>query len=87
MRLPRQSGEKYPEITWVSAKLEGTRLTLEVQEGIFTGDDMPKEQTASNLAAEKDGTIVKMVTRAGVPLLHPGDTCKKGIFWSLVCWN
>ena len=70
--------EKYPEITWVSAKLEGTRLTLEVQEGIFTGDDMPKEQTASNLAAEKDGTIVKMVTRAGVPLLHPGDTCKKG---------
>ena len=39
---------------------------------------MPKEQTASSLAAEKDGTIVKMVTRAGVPLLHPGDTCKKG---------
>lgn len=70
--------EKYPEITWVSAKLEGTRLTLEVQEGIFTGDDMPKEQTASSLAAEKDGTIVKMVTRAGVPLLYPGDTCKKG---------
>ena len=70
--------EKYPEITWVSAKLEGTRLTLEVQEGIFTGDDMSKEQTASSLAAEKDGTIVKMVTRAGVPLLHPGDTCKKG---------
>lgn len=27
--------KKYPDITWVSAKLEGTRLLLTVREGIF----------------------------------------------------
>lgn len=70
--------EKYPEITWVSAKLKGTRLILEVKEGIFTEEGMQKEQKACSLAAEKAGTIVKIVTRAGVPLFHPGDTCKEG---------
>ena len=70
--------EEYPQITWVSAKLRGTRLILEIKEGIFTEEKSEEEQKAANLVAEKEGTIIKMVTRAGVPLLHMGDTCKKG---------
>ena len=70
--------EEYPGIAWISAKLRGTRLILEIKEGVFSEDDSNKEQKASSLEAEKDGVIVKMITRSGVPLLHPGDTCKKG---------
>ena len=77
-RIAAEIREEYPQITWVSVKLKGTRLILEVQEGIFTEKDTGAKQNARSLEAEKDGKIVKMVTRAGVPVLHPGDVCKKG---------
>ena len=70
--------EEYPQITWVSAKLEGISLILEIREGLFSGEEIQKEQETGSLAAEKAGTIVKMVTRAGVPLFRPGDVCKEG---------
>lgn len=67
----------YPEITWVSAKLSGTRLLLTVQEG----KKQKKQQTElppCDLKAETEGEIVKMITRAGTPLMKAGDVCKQG---------
>lgn len=68
---------EFPETTWVSARIEGTRLILEIQEGI------PEKQSEENLSpcdltAEKDGVITKMIVRAGVPVKKPGDVCAKG---------
>ena len=67
----------YPEITWVSAKLSGTRLLLTVQEGT----KQKEKQTGlspCDLKAETEGEIVKMITRAGTPLVKTGDVCKPG---------
>lgn len=67
----------YPEITWVSAKLSGTRLLLTVQEG----KKQKKQQNGlspCDLKAETEGEIVKMITRAGTPLVKTGDVCKPG---------
>lgn len=36
------------------------------------------ETRPCNLEAQQEGTIVEMITRKGVPLFKPGDTCKKG---------
>lgn len=69
--------KKYPEITWVSARMEGTRLILTIQEGEMS-QETKKEDTPCNLTADVGGTIVKMITRSGIPLMNPGDTCKKG---------
>lgn len=67
----------YPEITWVSAKMEGTRLILTIQEGILSQEEKKQENPCS-LIADVGGTIVKMVTRSGTPLVHTGEICKKG---------
>lgn len=70
--------ERYPDITWVSAQLDGTKLLLTVKEGIFVQNDEKKETSSCNIMAERDGEIVKMVTRAGIPVKKVGDTCQKG---------
>lgn len=70
--------QNYPEITWVSARIEGTRLILNIQEGIVEDEEISGEEVPCSLIADAEGTIVKMVTRAGFPVVQEGDTCKKG---------
>ena len=70
--------KKYPDITWVSAKLEGTRLLLTVREGIFIQTTEEKDKSACDIMAERDGEIIKMITRRGLPRKKVGDLCKKG---------
>lgn len=67
----------YPEITWVSAKLSGTRLLLTVQEGKKQKKEQ-KNLSPCDLEAETEGEIVKMITRAGTPLVKTGEVCKPG---------
>ncbi len=69
--------KQFPEIIWVSAKIKGTRLILEIQEGITDAKEI-KEEVPCNLVAEKNGTIVKMIVRSGIPVKRIGETCKKG---------
>lgn len=69
--------KNYPDITWVSAKLSGTRLLLTVQEGKKAKKN-EKELSPCDLTAEVEGTIVKMITRTGTPLVKTGDVCKPG---------
>lgn len=69
--------KKYPDIIWVSARIRGTRLILDIQEGIMQKQKTVKEEPC-NILADKDGVIVKMISRSGVPLKKVGDTCKKG---------
>lgn len=68
---------QYPEITWVSARIEGTRLILTIQEGVQQ-DTAEEESSPCSLASELDGTIVKIITRTGFPIVKEGDEIKKG---------
>ena len=68
---------KFQETTWVSARIEGTRLILEIQEGT-AGKETARDASPCDLTAEKDGVIAEMIVRAGVPVKKPGDTCEKG---------
>ena len=68
---------KFSQVTWVSARIEGTRLLLEIREGISRKNK--KEETAAcDLTADKAGMITEMIVRSGVPVKKPGDICKKG---------
>lgn len=69
--------KNFPEITWVSARIEGTRLLLEIREGI-SRKNIKEDMTACDLTADKAGVITEMVVRSGVPVKKPGDICKKG---------
>ena len=70
--------EQFPKITWVSARIEGTQLILTVQEGKGLTREEKIETSPCNLSASQEGTIVKIITRSGVPLVKPGDVCRPG---------
>ncbi len=74
--------KKYEDITWVSAKIEGTRLYLEIQERLKGTEDeeasLSDEDTASDLVASHDGVIVSITTRQGTPLVTAGDSVEAG---------
>lgn len=72
--------ENFPEMIWVSAKIQGTRLLILVQENM---DSLPlpnseEDLSPSDLVATKEGTIIRMVTRQGIPQAQVGDSCEKG---------
>lgn len=69
---------QFPDITWVSAKITGSRLLLEIKENdnIYI-ENVPKKG-AYDLVANKTGEIVSMVTRKGTPVKKTGDLCQQG---------
>ncbi len=83
-KLDIQSMEKeirraFPQITWTSAKLSGTKLLIEIKENDAPIITATVEQTqGSDLVAEYDGKITAMIVRKGVPKVGIGDEVTKG---------
>ncbi len=74
---------KFDIVTWTSAKIEGTKLLIQVRENdliqMEAGNaDAAETEQGMDLTANKDGVVVSMVTRSGVPPVHIGDEVKKG---------
>ena len=68
----------YPDIIWVSVKIQGTRLLVDVQE---TAREKKQEDTGGSgkdLIADHDGVVESIVTRSGTPCVKKGDRVKKG---------
>lgn len=77
--MEKEIRKAFPEITWTSAKLSGTKLLIEVKE-----NDAPivvalaKQEEGTDLVAEYDGVITEMIVREGVPKVAIGDEISKG---------
>lgn len=69
---------RYPEITWVSAQISGTRLILQVKENFYGTNFVDMENAPGDLIAAEDGVITSMIVRQGTPLVKPGDEVKAG---------
>ena len=69
--------KNYPDITFVSARVKGSRLLLTIQEEVLE-ETLQEEQAPCDLIADLDGQIVSMTTRSGIPKMKTGDTCQKG---------
>lgn len=70
--------EYFPDITWTSAEVKGTRLIIHIQENEDARHEtVPKDQPAS-LAATKSGTISSMIVRSGTPLVQVGEEVEAG---------
>lgn len=69
----------YDVIAWTSVKLEGTKLTIDIQESL------PEDEAAAlpaegawDLVAAEDATIASIYTRQGTPQVERGDVVSKG---------
>lgn len=76
-KLQSDLRKKFPDFLWVSAKIKGTSLLIDVKENDI-GDLTQKELPESDLIAGSGGVIESIVTRKGVPQVQVGDRVKKG---------
>lgn len=65
-------------ITWVSARLSGTRLYVHVKENDVPLTIPVKDETPRDLVASYGGVITSMVVRSGKAVVKPGDTVEPG---------
>lgn len=75
--LEKEIRKTFSEITWTSAKLSGTELIISVKENDAILSPM-QEVTTVDLYAEKEGVIVDMIVRSGVPQVKIGDVVETG---------
>ncbi|MGN0429360.1 MAG: sporulation protein YqfD [Acetatifactor sp.] len=72
--LEKEIRKSFPQITWVCARISGTRLLIDVKE-----NEMPSysredsKEPGLDLVSEYSGKIVKMIVRNGVPKVKIGD--------------
>jgi similar to stage IV sporulation protein len=74
----KQLREEYDYITWASAKIEGTKLSVSIKENEVGVQETATDMETGELRATAGGTIVSMVTRSGVPAVKQGDTVQEG---------
>lgn len=66
----------FPVITWTSIQIRGTHCILYIQENIHP--DIPlTEDSYADIVADKEGQIVSIITRKGIPKVSIGDSVKK----------
>lgn len=78
--LEKEIRREFPQVTWTSAKLTGTKLQIDIKENdapIIT-DVLEEEEGGKDLVCQYEGTIISMIVRSGVPKVAIGDTVEKG---------
>lgn len=68
----------FPEITWVSARVSGTRLLVNIKENEVISSIPVKDEVPCDLVASTAGIITKMVVRQGVAQVRVGDEVEAG---------
>lgn len=68
----------FPEITWVSARVSGTRLLIHIKENEVLSSVPEKNHTPCDIVAAQPGTITHMIVRSGIPQVEVGDEVEEG---------
>lgn len=76
--IAEQMRGEFSDITWVSAKISGSRLLLEIKENENIYRKQETQEGVYDLISDKNGIIVSMITRKGTPVKKEGDACVKG---------
>lgn len=77
--LEKEIRRAFPEITWTSARLSGTRLEISIKEN-DAPIVVPEEdyEGGRDLVSEYSGVITSMIVRSGVPVAKIGDIVEEG---------
>lgn len=69
---------EFSEITWVSARVSGTRLLVKIKENEVLSSIPERDESPCDLVAGADGVITSMIVRKGIPKVSVGDQVTKG---------
>ena len=77
--LEKEIRRAFPQITWTSIKLEGTKMQVELKENEVSAIvAMEETEGGSDLVADYGGRIVAMIVRQGVPKVAIGEEVEEG---------
>ncbi len=80
--LEKAIRNQFDIVTWTSAQIDGTRLLIRIKENDLITIEEKKSDAAAgegmNLVADKEGEVVSIVTRSGVPKVTAGTIVSKG---------
>lgn len=77
--LEKSIRKQFDIVTWTSARLDGTKLVIQIKENTRGTPQIEEAESAGmDLEATKNGKIVNMVTRSGVPLVKVADEVEPG---------
>ena len=68
---------RYPDVTWVECGWRGMTLHIRFVQGVSGAPDADGAG-ACDVVAARDGVIANIVTRAGTPVVAPGDMVREG---------
>ncbi len=72
----------YEDVIWASVRLNGTKMTIDLQENLITKKDMAEKESepegAYHIVADKDAVVTSIITRKGTPLVKAGSEVKTG---------
>lgn len=78
-RIEEEIREYFEGVSWVSVRISGTGLVVSLKENeTLTDAEEIGEGESDDLICGTEGTIVKMITRKGVPLVKVGDAVSIG---------
>lgn len=79
--LEKAIRNEYDIVTWTSAKIDGTKLLIQVKENdliLNSTAETEEEEKGYDILADRDGTVISIITRSGMPKVTEGDTVAKG---------
>ena len=78
--LEKETRNRFDEITWTSAKLEGNKLLIRWKENTLPDRNLNNQiqEGGYDLIADKGGCVLSIITRKGVPKVKEGDVVKAG---------
>ncbi|MDD3338230.1 MAG: sporulation protein YqfD [Lachnospiraceae bacterium] len=69
----------FPQVIWVSAKVKGTQLLIELQENqLQAEEEETAEPPSMDICASRDGVVTDIFVRSGTPEVTVGQACQKG---------
>lgn len=70
--------ENFPQITWVSARVSGTRLVIQIKENKMIQDKIRVKEEACDLVSDVTGTVAYIMVRQGIPKVKKGEEIEPG---------
>ena len=83
-RIVKDIRKEYDDIIWVSASIQGTHLIIQVKENEDTIPAMdeaaenPDQEKPTDIVADRDCVITRIVPRNGIPMVSEGAEVKTG---------